>query len=105
MTSETAEAIAEAFREHRDAFGVPITFGAAPEITAIVAEGEFSRELMQGGFAEAGNYQVTLLLSDLTAAPVNGDPVTYQAREFRVSSVAIQPGGKIGEYEIRPAKR
>lgn len=105
MTSETAEAIAEAFREHRDAFGVPITFGAEPEITAIVAGGEFSRELMQGGFAEAGNYQVKLLISDLPTAPANGDPVTYQERVFRVSNVAVQPGGLIGEYEIRPAKR
>lgn len=104
MTAETASALAEAFREHRDAFGVTITFGVA-EVSAIVAEGEFSRELMQGGFTKAENYQVKLLLEDLATAPALGDAVTYQARGFKVSSVAIQPGGLIGEYEIRPAKR
>jgi hypothetical protein len=37
MTAETANDLADAFREHRDAFGVGITIGET-EITAIVAE-------------------------------------------------------------------
>lgn len=104
MTSETATALAEAFREHRDAFGVSITFGSTV-ITALVAENEFSRELAAGGFAEAGDLSVKLLLADLTIAPTHGDPVTYQTRSFRVSQKAIQPGGLVGEFTLRPAKR
>jgi len=104
MTGETATALAEAFREHRDAFGVSITFGTTT-ITAIVGEAEFSRELVEGGFAEAGNLQSKVLLSDLAAVPAIGSAVTYQGRQFKVASRAIQPGGLVGEFELRPAIR
>lgn len=104
MTAETANDLAEAFREHRDAFGVSITFGSTP-ITAIVAEAEFGRELVAGGFAETGDLSCKLLLSDLTAAPGIGDPVTYNDRSFKVSSFAKQPGSLVVECNLRPAKR
>jgi hypothetical protein len=104
MTAETATALAEAFREHRDAFGVSITFGSTT-ITAIVGESDFSRELVEGGFAEAGNLQSKVLLSDLPAVPQIGSTVIYQDRPFKVASLAIQPGGLIGEIELRPANR
>jgi hypothetical protein len=105
MTAQTASDLAEAFREHRDAFGVSITFGTNPAITAIVAESEFGRELVGGGFAEVGDLQCKILLSDLPTAPANGDPVTYNGRAFKVTSVSIQPGSLIGEFNLRPAKR
>ena len=105
MNSDTANSLAEAFREHRDAFGVPITFGANLEITAIVAESEFGRELASGGFAEIGDLHSKILLSDLPMAPANGNPVTYNGRTFKVNSVSIQPGSLIGEFNLRPAKR
>lgn len=104
MTAETANTLAEAFREHRDAFGVSITFGTTT-ITGIVAESQFTRELVEGGFSEAGTYQCKVLLEDLPGNPVIGSPVVYQDRPFKVSSVAIQPGSLVGEFEIRPAKR
>ena len=104
MTGDTATALAEAFREHRDAFGVSITFGVTT-ITAIVGESEFSRDLMEGGFAEAGNLQSKVLLSDLSTVPAIGSAVTYQDRAFKVSSRAIQPGGLIGEFDLKPAQR
>ena len=104
MTDETATALAEAFREHRDAFGVSITFGSTT-ITAIVGESEFSRELVEGGFAEAGNLQSKVLLADLPAVPEIGSTVIYQDRPFKVLSRAIQPGGLVGEFELRPANR
>ena len=107
MTSETASNLAEAFREHRDAFGAPITFGQHPEITAIVGEAEFGRELVGGGggFAETGDLACTLLLSDLPSAPVISTPATFNGRTFRVNSVSVPPGSLIGEYNLRPAKR
>ena len=104
MTAETASALAEAFREHRDAFGVSVTFGSTT-ITAIVGESEFSRELVEGGFAESGNLQSKVLLADLPAVPEIGSAVTYHTRPFKVASRAIQPGGLVGEFELRPANR
>jgi len=104
MTSETASAIADAFREHRDAFGVAIAFGATA-ITAIVAEAEFGRELAAGGFAETGDIQCKFLLADLPAAPASGDPATFNGRTFKVSGFAKQPGSLVGECTLRPAKR
>lgn len=104
MTSETATDLADAFREHRDAFGVSITFGET-EITAIVAEAEFGRELAAGGFAETGDLACKLLLADLSAAPAIGGPATYNERTYKISSVAKQPGSLISECNLRPAKR
>lgn len=104
MTATTASAIAEAFREHRNAFGVSITFGATT-ITAIVAESEFSRELEAGGFADAGELQSKVLLADLPGVPEIGSAVTYQEKTYRVDKRAIQPGGLIGEFTLRPARR
>ena len=107
MTAETASDLAEAFREHRDAFGVSIIFGpaTATAITAIVAESEFGRELVGGGFAEVGDLHCKILLIELPSAPAIGSPGTYNGRTFKVTSVAIQPGSLIGEFNLRPAKR
>jgi hypothetical protein len=96
--------LSEAFIEHREAFGVPITFGAAA-ITAVVAESEFSRDLVEGGFSANAELQCKVLLSDLAALPSIGTLATYQATSFKVSKVAIRPGGLIGEYTLRASKR
>lgn len=104
MTAETASNLAEAFRELRDAFGVSVTFGTV-EITAVVAEAEFGRELAAGGFAETGDIQCKILLADLPVQPTIGSSAAYNGRTFRVQSVAIQPGSLIGEFTLRPAKR
>ena len=105
MKPELANALAEAFREHRDAFGVAITFGTAPEITAIVGESDLGRELVGGGFAEVGDLKCKLLLADLTSPPALGQPATYKGRAFKVSSLSVQPGSLLGEMNLRPAKR
>lgn len=104
MTAETATALADAFRELRDAFGASITFGVTA-ITAVVNEVEFGRELVGGGYAETGDLACKLLLSDLATAPALGDAATYNGRAFKVSSVATPPGSLVGEYNLRPAKR
>lgn len=104
MNQATAESIADAFREHREAFGVPITIGET-EITAIVKESPFGRELVEGGFADDGDIEVQLLLSDLQALPSIGTAATYRDRSFRVSRVAFQPGGLVGELTLRPSRR
>lgn len=104
MTTFTALDLADAFLEHRETFGVSIIFGTK-EITAIVAESQFSRELVEGGFAEAGDLKCKLLLSDLPATPEIGSPVIYEKRPFKVSSRAIQPGSLIGEFDLHPARR
>jgi hypothetical protein len=104
MTDEISSAIAEAFREHRDAFGVPITIGGK-SITAVVNENEFSRELVEGGFAEAGNMSVKALLADFTTVPTIGTAATYKSRAFKVSAVLSAPGASVAEFAITPASR
>lgn len=96
--------LAEAFLEHREAFGVPITFGETT-IQAVAAETETSRELRDGGWADGADTKVKLLLSDLAILPSIGATGLYQERRFKVQSMAIQPGGLIGEYTLRPANR
>lgn len=96
--------ISEAFLEHREGFGVPITFGATA-ITAVVAESEFSRSLVDGGWAADAEVKAKVLLSDLPNLPTQGSSVTYQGQPFKVSRIAIHPGAHIGEYTLRPAKR
>lgn len=96
--------MADAFRELRSAFGAPIKFGAET-ITALINEAPLSRELIEGGFSEAGDVEVKILLSDLTFIPALGGAAEYLGKQFRVSRVAIPPGGLIGEYMLRPAKR
>lgn len=104
MTEETASELAEAFREHRDAFGVPLTLNGS-EVVAVVNESAFGRELMEGGFAEDADVQVKVLLADLAALPSIGAAASYNGRTFRVQRFAIQPGTLVGEYTLRPAKR
>lgn len=104
MTSETASALAEAFREHRDAFGASITFGST-EITGIVGESEDFRELVEGGFAQTGEKACTVLLSDLAATPVTGSSATYNGRSYKVGPTIIPPGGLLGTFQLTPAKR
>ncbi len=104
MNAETSNTLAEAFREHRDAFGVSITFGVTA-ITALVGESPFSRDLTEGGFADSGTLKTKILLADLPTLPPIGSLVTYQDRAYKVSTQALQPGGQIGEFELRPAHR
>lgn len=104
MQASIAQSIKEAFTEHRDDFGVTITI-AGQEITAIVSESQFGRELMEGGFADDADIEVKFLLSDLTSIPALGNTVSYRDRSFRVSRLGIQPGALVGEITCRPAKR
>ena len=104
MSPATASALAEAFLEHREAFGVPITIGGQ-EITAVVNESPFGRELAEGGFADDGDIEFKILLSDLETLPGIATAVIYKDRPFRIQRPAIQPGGLVGEFMARPTRR
>lgn len=106
MSPELAEELAEAFREHRDAFGVSITIGS-DEITAIVQESEMSRDLSEigGGFHPEMEFHAKALLSDLSEIPALGAPVVYSGQKLKISRLAIHPGGLIAEFSIRPRGR
>lgn len=104
MQSQIATSLKEAFEEHRDDYGVSITIDGE-SITAIVAESQFGRELMEGGFADDGDIDVKFLLADLTAIPTLGKPVVFNSRNFRISRVGIHPGSLVGEITGRPSKR
>jgi hypothetical protein len=106
VSPELANELAEAFREHRDAFGVSIKIGSET-ITAVVEESALSRELSGGGggFTPEVEFQVKALLSDLKALPALGTDVVFNDLNLKVSKVGIHPGGLIGEYSIRPRGR
>lgn len=105
MTSETAQTFADAFLEHREAFGVSATIGTDPEISVLANESQFGRELKDGGFAQEGDVEMKYLLADLTTQPELGTAATYRARSFKVKQISTQPGALVGEILIRPAKR
>jgi hypothetical protein len=104
MQAEIAESIKDAFLEHRELFGVTITI-VGQEISAIVNESQFGRELMEGGFADDSDIEVKFLLSDLSSIPSLGNTVSYRDRTFKVSRLGIQPSALIGEITCRPTKR
>lgn len=103
MNAETAAAIAEAFREHRDAFGVAITING-DTISAVVNDSPYSRELIEGGFANDGEISVKCLTADLSTTPAIGQTCSYKSRSFLISSVSIQPGSAVAEIQMRPAR-
>jgi hypothetical protein len=104
MQTAIANSIKDAFVQHRADYGVSITIDGET-VTAIVSESQFARELMEGGFADEGDIEVKVLLSDLTQIPSLGKPVLFRSRNFRVSRVGTQPGALVGEISCRPAKR
>ena len=104
MQTAIANSIKDAFVQHRDDYGVSITIDGET-VTAIVSESQFARELMEGGFADEGDIEVKVLLSDLAQIPSLGKPVSFRSRNFRVSRVGTQPGALVGEISCRPAKR
>lgn len=104
MTAETAQSLADAFREHREAFGVSMTI-AGTAIVAVVNQAPFGRELMDGGFADEGEVDAKVLLSDLPTLPSIGTAAVFAGRSLRVARVNIRTGGLIGELTLRPSKR
>lgn len=104
MQTAIANSIKDAFVQHRADYGVSITIDGET-VTAIVAESQFARELMEGGFADEGEIEVKVLLSDLAEIPSLGKPVSFRSRNFRVSRVGTQPGALVGEISCRPSKR
>ena len=104
MQTAIANSIKDAFVQHRADYGVSITIDGET-VTAIVSESQFARELMEGGFADEGDIEVKVLLSDLTQIPSIGKQVSFRSRNFRVSRVGTQPGALVGEISCRPSKR
>ena len=104
MQTAIANSIKDAFEQHRADYGVSIIIDGET-VQAIVAESQFARELMEGGFADDGDIDVKFLISDLAQIPELGKPVVYRSRNFRVSRVGTQPGALVGEITCRPSKR
>ncbi len=88
----------------RAEFGVPLAIAGA-EITAIVAESPFAKELREGGIATEASVDAKILLADLSELPAHGTPAEYKGEPFKISRITIQPGGLIGEYELVPRRR
>lgn len=102
--SAVFEELAEAFREHRSAFGVSLVI-AGTTVIAVVEESEFSRELAEGGFAEAGAVKAECLASDFSSVPGIGAAASWNGRSFRVASVSTHPASPVVGFSLRPANR
>ena len=96
--------LAEAFREHRDAFGVSVTFGTTP-VQAVASMADLSREWVGGGYREEGEEAVHVLLADLPAVPALQSLATYKEIPWTVEAVDIQPGGLVGKFTLKPYRR
>jgi hypothetical protein len=102
--STVADDIAEAFLEARDAFGVPITI-ADQDVTAMVTESQFARDLVEGGFQLNAQVEVRVLLADLNVPPVLGAACLYEGAPFRISNIVPPRGGLVGEFTLSPRGR
>jgi hypothetical protein len=104
MNQATADSFADAFREHREAFGVSIQIDDA-QITAIVNEVDMARDLVEGGFAEEGDVDAKVLACDLPKKPMIGRECHYGGRKYRVATVRSREGGQVMHLRLRPARR
>lgn len=105
MTTATAASFAGAFRELRDAFGVPVQVGEA-NLMGIVNEVDLARELIEGGFAEEGDVDAKVLADELpTDVPPLGLSCAYGGRRYRVESVRSREGAPVVHLRLRPVRR
>ncbi len=104
MNSAQGQSFADAFREHREAFGVPLQVGD-DEITAVVNESPYGRDLEEGGFVAEGEVEARFLAEDVSADLKLGQSAIYKERPLRISRIASQPGALVVEVMLRPANR
>ena len=104
MDQATADAFADAFREHREAFGVSVEIDGTV-VTAVVNEVDVGRDLLEGGFAEEGDVDAKVLAGDLPKKPMIGRACHYAGRAYRVATVRARENGQVIHLRLRPAKR
>lgn len=104
MQQELQDAFLDAFRESREAFGVPIAINGQT-IEALVSDAEFSRELSEGGFSSSADIKAHILASDLTTPVAVGQRAVFKGAAFRVVEVAQRPGNLIAEVRLEPVAR
>lgn len=100
-----AVSLTETFRERLAALGENITLGTAAPVKVLVATGDITRELVEGGFADAGTVRLKFLAADIPVLPALGSAATFQARPYRVQKVRLIENDLIGEMELRPLRR
>lgn len=103
MNLETSSAIADAFLDLREAFGVSIQIEDA-EILAVVNTVDVDRALVEGGFAEDGEVTATILRDDLPVAAANGKPATYQDRKYHIRSITPEANRPTVRIVLRPLR-
>jgi hypothetical protein len=103
MNSETSTALADAFRELREAFGVSIQIEDA-EILAVVSTVDVARELVEGGFAENGEVEAKILEVELPTTAENGKPAIYQGRKYRIAAINHEETRPIVSLRLRPVR-
>lgn len=95
----------EVFRERLESLGEEITLGSSDPIRVLIANGDYTRELVEGGFADEGTVRLHFLASDLPQLPAPGVAAQFQGRPYRVHKARRVPGTIHGELELRPTRR
>jgi len=102
MNDNVALDLKDAFIEHRNDFGVTITHNGN-DYQAIIAESEYTRTLVMGGFSDDGDIRIKLLRSDLYLEI--GNLITYNAIQFKISGRSVMNNSDIVEYSAKPIRR
>ena len=103
MNPETSSALADAFLEHREAFGVSIQI-EGEEVLAVVNTVDVDRTLVEGGFAEDGEVTATILRDELPVAAANGKAATYQERKYHIRSITPEVNRPTVRVVLRPLR-
>lgn len=103
MNSETSSALADAFLEHREAFGVLIEI-EGEEVLAVVNTVDVDRTLVEGGFAEDGDVTAILLRAEMPFATALGKSAKYQDREYRIKSLTPEVNRPTIRLGLRPLR-
>lgn len=103
MNPETSSALADAFLEHREAFGVLLEIEGA-EVLAVVNQVDVDRSLVEGGFAEDGEVSAIILRAEMPFTSLLGKSARYQDREYRIKSLTPEVNRPTIRLGLRPVR-
>lgn len=111
VMNEVQEALAEAFVDILDAFGVPVTIaglaseqGTANQLRATMSQNDIVLEDAEAGFMKSANVDLKFLKSHLPVTlPGFKDPVIIDGESYAVVGVNTKPNSPVIVFECEPA--
>ncbi|MBP46315.1 MAG: hypothetical protein CMH53_00025 [Myxococcales bacterium] len=102
VMNEVQEAMAEAFVEMLEAFGVPVTVnGESHEAT--MSQNDVVIEDAEGGFMKSASISLKMLSSGFSTLPTFKDPVSIDGESYAVVGVNRKPNSPTLSIEVEPA--